>query len=214
MADIRFYIAGGPGSGIEIQTIDDSEVFRYIGFFDSSGPGGFVGVGEAQDLTWLSNASGVENGALAGSGKMVNNKWVDASGVSIDGAARQDLSTVNESGNATIRIEVNSTSGIYVHNPRLYAYDASSPANDPSGVYVLSYEIIAAGTSGIGDTEWALIDSTNYNQFVDRASSVGYTSGLTHNFFVGLSIRPQAGSTSGHQVIGLRFDCDVTQSAA
>lgn len=214
MATLRFFIAGGPGSGLEIQPISDSEVFRYIGFYDSTGPGGFISIGEAQDLTWLTNASGVENSALAGSGKIVNNKWVDASGVSIDGAARQNLSTVNESGNATIRIEVSSTSGIYVHNPRLYAYDALAVENSPSGAFVLSYEIIPQGTSGIGDTEWALIDSTNYNQFVDRASSIGYASGLSHNFFVGLSVRPKSVSTSGHQVIGLRFDCDVTDVAA
>ncbi len=214
MANVRFYIAGGPGSGLEIQPLSDTERFKYIGFYASSGAGDFVTVGESQDLTWLSDPSGFIDGAIAGSGKMVNNKWVDASGVSIDGASREPLSGVRESGEATIRIAVESTSGIWVHNPRLYAYNGTSVDSDSDDVFVLSYEIIPQGTSGIGDNEWAVTDSTNYNQFVDRASGVGYTSGLEHNFYVGLAIRPKAASTSGHRIFGLRFECDVTDIPA
>jgi hypothetical protein len=78
----------------------------------------------------------------------------------------------------------------------------------------MSYEIIPTALSGLGDTQWALMDATNYNQFVDRASGVGYTSGLQHNFFFGIAIRPKATSTSGLRPIGLYFDCDVTHIPA
>jgi len=211
MAEIKFYVAGGPASGMAFSGLGGG-VYDHIGLYSSEGISGLVGVGQAQDITWLVDDAGVPNDTgNAASGQMNNNKWIDPSGVSINSGSRVDLSSVVSSGSGTIRIEVSDAADFFVENAKLYAYDGSDIANDPSGLWVLSYEIIDTAVSGTGDTEWALIDATNYNYMVDRVSGVQGTSGTSYNYSIGLSVRPKVDSTSGYQSFGLAFSCDIIQ---
>lgn len=209
VANVTYRIAGGPGSGVTIPQVGGASTFRYIGLFGSTGLMDSVTIGQAQDTTWLVNQQGNASGTLAGSGKMVNNKWVDASGVSIDGAARVALSGVTTSGEATIQITLTSGVAFNVQNARLFAYDGDNVNNDPSGIHVLSYEIIPASFSGAGDTQWALIDSDGFNYMVDRTAGVGYSAATQHDYFVGLSIRPKLTASSGITTFGLYFLFDI-----
>jgi len=195
MAEIKFYVAGGPASGMAFSGLGGG-VYDHIGLYSSEGISGLVGVGQAQDITWLVDDAGVPNDTgNAASGQMNNNKWIDPSGVSINSGSRVDLSSVVSSGSGTIRIEVSDAADFFVENAKLYAYDGSDIANDPSGLWVLSYEI----------------DATNYNYMVDRVSGVQGTSGTSYNYSIGLSVRPKVDSTSGYQSFGLAFSCDIIQ---
>lgn len=210
MAEIRFYIAGGPASGELLEQLG-SGTFEHIGYFGPSGVGDDIIIGEAQDLTWRVNAAGVASGdGLSEDGQFSNNKWIDASGVSIASGARVALSTVQTSGEATLRVDIINGAPFDTSSARLYAYDGTDVNNDPTGLWVLSYEIIPASVSGLGDTEWALIDATNFNECVDRNAGVGYSKQDVHSFWFGLSMRPKLTASSGLQTFALRFEADIS----
>ena len=209
MVDVNFYAAGGPASGEEVFNIDTA-TFDHFGFFGPSGRGDRIGIGEAQDFTWIVDDAGNPRGSdLEGSGKMTNNKWIDASGVSISGGARQQLSTVVSSGSGTMQITVSDTGTIELNNVFLQAYDGVSVDANPSGVWVLSYEIITPNMQGTGDTEWALIDATNVNQLVDRSADAGWVNEDSRDFIVGISVRPKLNAVSGLRSIGFWFKADT-----
>jgi len=199
MVNVKFYAVGGTASGTEL-TGD-----MIYGMYHVDGFGEPVVLGQAQGITYITTSGGVD---VASDGN--NNKWVDASGVSLNGAARVNLSTIVESGDATMLIQVSDTGTINISGAKLYAYDTDDVNNDPSGVWVLSYEIMPTERSGLGDTQWALIDSTNYNYMVDRISEVGYEASGEFNYHVGLSVRPKLTASSGLQNFGLYFVFDYS----
>jgi hypothetical protein len=209
MADVNFFVAGGPASGLGISGLALG-TFDHIGFFGPSGVGDQIEVGDANDITWLvDDAGNVPFGEQPVSGEMINNKWLDASGVSISGGSRQQLSTVVSSGSGTLLIRVTETSAVEVQSARLYAYNGTDVNVSPTNVHVLSYEIITPDKSGLGDTQWAVMDATNFNGFVDHIVSVGYSADTDHDFTVGISVRPKAGAASGIENFGFRFQADV-----
>ena len=60
-------------------------------------------------------------------------------------------------------------------------------------------------------TQWALIDSTNYNYMVDRTVDVGYPTSGVFYYFVALSVRPKiTWPTSGLQTFGLALSFDYS----
>jgi len=202
MVNVRFYSAGGPSSGIELSGTYGQ---RIVSCYAAGLFGQPIGLGNAQDITWITSSGGVPLGgdpAISTSGQMNNTKWIDASGVSINSGVRTSL-PITESGFATVRIEISDTGTFNVSGVKLYAYDGSDIANAPSGVWVLSAEIIAGAMSGNGDTQWALIDNTNYNYLVDRTVDVGYTAATSFDYFIALSVRPKLTASSGLQNFGL-----------
>lgn len=207
---VRFFAAGGPSSGVELSGLGTYD-YSYIGFYGASGFGDTLGIGEAQSYTWMSSSGASPiSGMIPAGGQLMNNKWIDATGVSVSGGDRVDLSTIQASGSGTILIRVSDDStDIYCQNARLYAYDGVSVGNAPSGVWILSYEIISADQSGLGDSSWALIDNSNYNYFVDRTAVIGYPAQQTRDYTVGLSVRPKATASNGIQPFGFYFLCEV-----
>lgn len=208
MVNVRFYSAGGPASGIELEALGGT--WDHISCY---GAGGFdqpVDLGAAQDITWITDSAGVARlGGSAESGQMSNCKWVSATTVSINSGVAESL-PITESGYATVRIEISDTGNINVSGVKLYAYDGSDIANDPSGIWVLSAEIIPPAMSGNGDTQWALIDATNYNYMVDRTVDVGYPAATEFNYYVMLSVRPKLTQSSGLQTFGLAIHFDYS----
>lgn len=199
MVNVQFFAIGGSASGTEL-TGD-----MIYGMYHADGFGEPIVVGQAQGITYITTSGGVDVASDCN-----NNKWVDASGVSLNGAARVDLSTIVESGDATMLIRISDAGTINVSGAKLYAYDTNDVNNDPSGIWVLSYEIIPTERSGLGDTEWALIDSTNYNYMVDRTPDVGYEPSGEFNYHIGLSTRPKLTQSSGLQNFGLYFVFDYS----
>jgi hypothetical protein len=206
MVSIKFYSAGGPSSGVELSGTFGQ---RIVSGYGSTTFGQPIILGEAQDITWITSSAGVPLGGtpIAQSGQMNNTKWMDASGVSVNSGVRTTL-PITQSGHATIRIEVTETGNINISGAKLYAYNGTDIAFGPTGVWVLSAEIIPPSMSGNGDTQWALIDNVNYNYFVDRTPGVGYPAAASFNYFVALSVRPKLTASSGLQTFGLaiRFD--------
>ena len=207
MTEVRFFAAGGGAVNSRIDNLG-SGTYSHVGFYGSTS-GSSVLLTNAQDTTTISDSLGnLRGSSLPASGELVNNKWIDASGVSINDDSRIDLSSVVSSGSGTFRIEVSGTTPIELTNTKLFAYDGTTTTNDPSGVYVLTYEIIGSAASGTGDTQWALIDATNYNQFVDRRAGAGYDAANVFDYIVGVSVRPQAGEASGLTTFGFLFQTD------
>ncbi len=208
MPTVKFFSAGGPSSGVELSGLTDG-TYDHIGYY---GPDGFnesVIVGAAQDISWIIDDGGVAiGGGLAISGQLNNNKWVDSSGVSIASGSRVDLSSVVSSGSGTLRIEVTNATNINISGAKLFAYDGSDVNNAPSGIWVLSYEIIPQGRSGLGDTQWALMDESNYNYLGDRTPDVGWAASGEFNYHIGLSVRPKLTQASGLQNFGLYLTFD------
>jgi hypothetical protein len=186
-----------------------SGTYNHIGFFGSTSGVG-VAPTEAQDTSWITDSGGVVRNTSVASGQLINNKWVDASGVSVSGGSRVDLTDVQSSGSGTIRIEVSGTSTMEISNAKLYAYNGTNINTDPSGMYVLTYEILGSSASGTGDSQWALTDATNYNYMVDRVSGVGYDPANVFDYIVGVSVRPKSGEASGSRNFGLLFQVDFT----
>ena len=216
MVQAKFFSAGGPASGVELSGIT-SGTYDHIGYYGPLGWNEPVDLGNAQDISWIIDDGGVAiGGGLSESGQMVNHKWTDASGVSIASGARVDLSSVVSSGSGTLRIQVTHGSNINISGAKLFAYDGVDVNNDPSGLWVLSYEIIPSGIgaesirSGLGDTQWALIDVTNFNHMVDRTPDVGWAASGEFNFHIGLSVRPKLTQPSGLQNFGLYFKFDYS----
>ncbi len=208
--EVKYFVQGGPASGIQMSGLGDG-TFDHIGFYGASdiGPDTDVDMGSAQDITWVIDDAGVaRKGGTAESGQMNNNKWIDASGLSLNSGTRTAL-PVTESGFATLRIEVSDTGNFEIQNAKLYAYDGSNVNTDPPNLWVLSAEIIPPDFSGTGDTEWALIDATNYNFMVDRTTTVGYSAATAFNYYIALSVRPKLTSTAGAKSFGLYFSFDT-----
>jgi len=209
MPTVTFFSAGGPSSGIQFDSFGAGD--SYVGFFGPDGLADQILIGQAPDVSWITDSQGAGRSAgLSEEGQLNNHKWVDDSGVSISSGSRVDLSSVVNSGDATLRIRVTDTGNINISGARLYAFDNSDVGVDPSEVWAMSYEIISPSMPGTGDTLWALIDSTNYNEFVNRTPEIGYPASGEFNYFVGLSARPKLTSTSGNKNFGLYFRFDYS----
>lgn len=214
MVSVKFYAAGGPASGVELSgTFGQRNLTFYGAPVNAQQFNQPVLLGDAQDITWITNNVGIPlggNPAQAVSGQVNNIKWVAPTTYSFNSGVTASLPITN-SGFATLRIEVSDTGNINISGAKLYAYDSSNVNNNPSGVWVLSAEVISAGMSGNGDTSWALIDASNYNYMVDRTVDVGYAQVASFNYFIALSVRPKlTGAVSGLRTFGLRFSFDYS----
>jgi len=210
MVQVKFFSAGGPASGVELSGIT-SGTYDHIGYYGPDGLNEPVGPGEAQDISWIIDDGGIAIGAgLSEEGQLNNNKWVDSTGVSINSGSRVDLSSVVSSGSGTLRIQVINETNINISGAKLFAYDGTDVNNDPSGLWVLSYEIIDNALSGIGDNTWALVDSDDFNFMVDRTPDVGYAAAQEFYYSIGLSVRPKLTQASGLQNFGLYFKFDFS----
>lgn len=201
MVTVKFFSAGGPASGTEIT---GDNIIGCYGAGDTFGEQ--VDLGAAQDITWITSSGGEQ--VLAG--QMNNNKWVTASTVSVNSGVAQALNTVVDSGLATLRIQVADTGNINISGAKLFAYNTSDFTVDPSGLWVISYEIIPVGRSGNGDSQWALMDATNYNYCVDRTPDVGWAASGEFNYYFGISARPKLTPSSGYHNFGLYFIFDYS----
>lgn len=207
---VQFYTQGGPSSGVLIENLGD-DTFDHIGFYGPSdiGPDATVNVGSAQDVTWVVDDAGLaRKGGSAESGQMNNLKWIDASGYSLNSGVRQALPNV-QSGYCTLRIEVTDTGSFNIQNAKLFAYNGTDVNVNPTQMWVMAAEVVPPAFAGTGDSEWALIDATNYNYFVDRTVGVGYSAALSFNYFVALSIRPTITATSGAKSLGFGFSFET-----
>ncbi len=208
MVNVRFFSAGGPSSGIELDALGGT--WDHIACYGSGGFDQPVFLGAAQDVSWITNSAGeARHGGPSESGQMNNNKWISSTQVSINSGVTESL-PITESGFATVRIEISDTGTFNVSGVKLYAYDGTDIANGPSGIWVLSAEVIPPAISGTGDSSWALIDETNFNYMVDRTVAVGYSAALAFNYYVMLSVRPKHSQASGLQTFGLAVNFDFS----
>jgi hypothetical protein len=216
MVNVKFYSAGGPSANVELSGTFGQRVVTFYGApEDAQQFNKPILLGDAQDITWITNSAGVPlggNPAVAVSGQLNNVKWVSPTQYSYASGAVATL-PITQSGRATLIIEVSDTGNINVSGAKLYAYNGVDTSTDPANVWVLSSEIIdsSIGMSGNGDTSWALINASQFNYMVDRTVDVGYPASGVFYYLVALSARPKLTSaTSGLKTFGLRFSFDYS----
>lgn len=173
---------------------------NHIGFFGAGGPGGVpfaVVVDQYQDLTFITNTSGVNLGnppfGVPGSGKLNNFKFQTTTTANVSGVAGVQLTDIPQnSGTILIRLipsgspapEVQTQNAIV----RTVALNASSGVDDVTdivtGVKVQMFEPAADSswtqTAGVG-----ALDNRLFLQDHNDADTV-------HDFFVAISVSPEA----------------------
>lgn len=179
---------GGPGT----DTIDPSGANDTIKFARSSFSSS-VRVGQYQDTSWVSDDSGSTN-----YNQLTNTKYVDASGVSLDGASRADLTAIPVSG-VTVRIHFNeSADPVQLQNSEFIVYDGVDVDNDPTGVTVQVFEasitpsgtLSTASASGLnanGNSVWTSVHGSTTLPLITQ-------SGLDtdHYVYLGISVTPSS----------------------
>ena len=180
-------------SGLAISNLTEG-TYDHIGFFGAGGTSDAIIVGQYNGSTFITDASGSPN--LAVWGALMNNKYLDASGVSISGSARigiADATLQSETGSAsgTLMIEFVASGAITIstYNAKLFAYDNTADIyTAPTDITLYGYEI---NPSGIGSTQWSSLQGysaglgfANHSAANDYMYDVG-----THRWYAGVSAR-------------------------
>lgn len=168
---------------------------NHIGFFGAGGPGGVpfaVVVNNYQDKTYITNASGQHLTAyygFPGSGELINNKYINATQVSVSGQATALVSNApKESGTLLIRFD-SSEGQVQTQNVifRCVDLNAVSGVDDttavPSDIKVFAFEpdvsVAWSQLAGTGAAE-------NMFNLSDRADLEH-----RHDYFISLSVSPE-----------------------
>jgi len=167
-----------------------------VGFCGSSF-GSSVGVSEFQDSTWVTNDTMTVN-----YGQINNNKYESSTEVNTNSSGVKTLISgavpLNE---CTLRISFTEDGGpTQTSASRFYAYDGTTPANGPTGVNTVAFEVDTASGGG---------DPLNINKTSDAGAGLAWNSSngingssnklqladesaeSAHIWYIGLSASPQ-----------------------
>lgn len=193
--------SGAPASGTIIQQLTipgNTSGANFLGFFGTGGPEGTpfaVIIDRYQDKTFITNMSGTNLGkapwGLRASGQLINNKYLTANTVNINGGGSVALSTVPiNSGTLLIRFVPSGSISVRTQNAALRAVIL----NSTSGVDNITSVVTGLKVQGfepINDSSWTQMAGAgaidNQLQFNDH--TVAQTQ---HDFFACLSASPEA----------------------
>ena len=150
MAEIRFYAQGVNNTEVADGGYGDitHDAGSGLGFYGSS-IGVSVPVGEYQTTTYHTNGDGTD---IAGSTRLKNSKFIDATGVSIDEGATIALDkTANFQ--APLNIRFVHSEDVMVKTCRLRIFDRNDVAKAASGVTTKAFEVRHYASSNDGDLQ-------------------------------------------------------------
>lgn len=133
-AALKFHAGGA--------TYDSDITGSGLGFYGSAGFGTSVQVGQYQDTSFITDGAGAVNG-----GSARNCKFVDSSGVAVDGGSRLDLSSLTLT-SGTVNVRFTFDTPVKTQNAELRIYDRSDEDNPASGV-TSQVAQLAPGGSGV-----------------------------------------------------------------
>ena len=189
---IRFFANNG---GTFVDHLNGSGLGFYGSTFGQS-----VQVGQYQDTTYVTNATGTVNAWLANNVKFIS----DASG-SVNGGATQNIRTIPNK-DTTLNIRFTNDTAVKTQNIELRIYDRSDIARAASGVVAKIASIVhpsvsSAGPSGSGSSLWVTFDSTTGGSGMSLWASPGLsglspngadTTSDTHDWYIAASLSPSS----------------------
>jgi hypothetical protein len=196
MAAINFYVYDGSDFSVNLSGSG-------IGAFSSAGFGQSVEVGDYNDLLFVTDSNGLEQGS-----QVYTVKYTHPNSGLVQGDSESLNLLAIPNYQAPINIRFTHDTDINVQNARLYCYDRDL-INPPSGVTVKMAEIIHPNTaqdlSGSGDHTWYTTSAPgSYLPLAESpgasglyaASGTGSTElGLSHDWYVVYSCSPDTGSS-------------------
>lgn len=190
--EIRFFANNGD---VSILHLNGSG----LGFYGSTF-GASVQVGQYQDTTYVTNATGTVNSWLAN-----NVKFTTAASGSVNGGASQNLRTIPNK-DSTLNIRFTNDTAVITQNAEIRIYDRSDIARAASGVLtkvatIVHPNVSSAGPSGSGSAVWVTFDSTTSGSGLSLWASPGIsglsplgaaTTDIRHDWFLALSSSPSS----------------------
>ncbi|RKY43082.1 MAG: hypothetical protein DRP85_00875 [Candidatus Makaraimicrobium thalassicum] len=182
-------------SGLMISHLGEGQ-YDHMGFFGPNGVNDAIIVGHFNDSTWIVDASGHRDPNVWGA--LVNNKYIDQSGVATSGWGRKDISDYQDelhtsSGTLLIWFRASGDLQVSTYNAKLFVFQKyGSFYDNPTDVTVYGFEINPSGLGNI--TEWSLMN-TIYNgiNFVDHSPSTGYQANQNeHKWWCAISCKANA----------------------
>jgi len=191
-AAINFYANNGD---VYINNIGGSGLGFYGTSFGSS-----VQVGQYQDTTYVTNATGTVNAWLAN-----NVKFISSLSGSVNGGATQNVKTIPNK-DSTLNIRFTNDTAVITQNAEVRIYDRVDINNAASGVVTKIATIVhpgtsSAGPSGSGSAGWYTLDYTTAGSGVSLWASPGasglspngsLTSDTRHDWFLAISASPSS----------------------
>ena len=192
MADISCFIYDSPQWNIDL-------LGSGLGFYGSAF-GGSVAVGSYQDTTYVTDSTGVTQGAQCN-----NVKWRHASSGEVAGGVILALQNIPNH-QAPLNIRFTHTSGVQVQNVEARIYDRSNINSAAVGVTTKMAELIHVNTSqantGSGDATWytpagssivvPLADSPGASGLYAQDGDGSPHEDTRHDWYVAISARPDS----------------------
>jgi len=191
-AAITFYAGQGAGTWVDLNASG-------LGFFGASF-GTSVQVGQYQDTSFITTAAGASEGPQA-----TNNKWITATGVSVNGDITVLPSAVAVN-SGTMNVRFTFDSAVKTQNGQIRIYDRTTITNGATGVttQVVQY---ANGGSGVSSSGTPLAPASHPGwvapsgsgltvPLLNSAGSGGLspsgadTQDVRHDWYVGLAATP------------------------
>jgi hypothetical protein len=170
-----------------------------IAFFGDAGFGRSVQVGSWQGTTYVSDDSGVEQGA-----QLNNVKYLSANSGIVNGTTTLNVLNIPNY-QSTVKIRFSNDSEVSTANSILTIYDRTSTSNAPSGVTCNVYECLNPQTSqaveGSGLTTWTECAGSTTLHLADSPGISGNFAGsglgsthldTVHDYFCCLSCSPDS----------------------
>jgi hypothetical protein len=204
VAAINFY-ADGVGFSTNLGTSG-------LGFY-GGGFGQSVNVGEYQQTTFITDATG------AIQGPQVNNvKWVNSASGIVSSSTSGIPLTYIPNYLATLNIRFTNDTAVKTQNCKLYIYDRVSINNDPSGVLCQVAEVVhlsnVQGAGGSGSTVWTAArgSGVTFSMYPSPGLSGMYAgngnstvSASQHDSYLCISASP---NSIGSKTFALYFQCE------
>lgn len=180
----------------------------------NSGVGGYgsafnqsVNVGNFQDLTYVTDAGGTQQGIA-----LSNVKWAHANSGYVNGANLLNLLSIPNT-DATLNIRFTHTSATTVSNAKIWVTDSNTTTGIPAGLTARLAEIRHTGISqvanGVGNASWSQVFGTGYLSLTSNpGSGLQATGGVLAqaDWFIGLTLSPDSiGSKLGRLRVQLEY---------
>jgi len=194
MATLKFYADPGHGDGFDIDMWGSG-----LGFYGSAGFGASVAVDSYQDLTYVTNANGDDEGPSAS-----NVKWTHAN----SGEVNTTPLNVNYIPNleSTLNIRFTHGTAVQVQNVELRIWDRNDINEGASGVVTQVYECLHVSplqaAAGSGKASWtqpagssvtlSLAQSPGISGLAAASGDSSTTPDTQHDWYVCLSAKPDS----------------------
>jgi hypothetical protein len=201
MNTLSFLAASGSALPLyPMQTLDtpgNTSGANYLGFFGAGGPQGSpytIVVGQYQDTTHITNASGTNLGTfdgLPGDGRLINHKYLTNTTVSVSGMGSELLTSVPQgSGSLLIRFESGTSAQVQNSILRAVNLNASSGVSSLTGL-VTDIDIRAYAVGDSYGDQWIQLGGTGAsdNRLIMDDHSFSST---IHDYHVCISVSPES----------------------